>query len=104
MRLYIYGIIYLWIAGMLDVVYTKNIIMSGNAVEANPAMAWVITNFGFSGLATVKTFWILVLFLLFRAMFMRTGKINEWTKALFFSTLFVYSLLVLYHFILIVMV
>lgn len=97
MRIYFFGVAYLWILNMLDVYYTKTIMNYGNIIEANPMMDWVITNYGFTGLVIVKTFWIAMLLFGVSILYNNNSKMRNALAMLFWVTLVAYTALMGYH-------
>lgn len=97
MRVYMYGILFLVVSNVLDVYYTHKVLSEGIAIEANPLMHWVITHFGFGGLAFVKGLAVVTILGLLLAVHKKLGKIPEIVAALFWGSVFAYGLLSAYH-------
>ena len=79
----------------LDVLYTKDIIDNGGS-EVNPVAWYIIQNFGFTGLTVYK-----VSFCLFIFMFSHVAERgSKFMKILFWTPVFWYSILTVYHLVL----
>lgn len=97
MRIYALGILILFIFNALDVFYTHKVLSDGTAIEANPLMFWVITYYGFAGLAAVKASLVVIIWGLLLAVNKKLGRIPELVAALFWGSVLAYGVLTAYH-------
>lgn len=97
MRVYTLGILFLYITNAFDVFYTHKVLSEGIAEEANPLINWVIMNYGFGGVASIKALAVTMIWGLLIAVHNKFGKIPDLIAALFWGSVFAYGILTAYH-------
>lgn len=97
MRAYVSGVIFLLVANIMDVIYTRDLIVNGKATEFNPMMDWVIQNYGFCGMAILKTSLVFIVSLLFILLHINGHRPTKVLDTVFGIGVGAYAILTVYH-------